>query len=146
MANKNLIAAKKAKNDEFYTQLSDIENALRHYKEAFRGKTVPCNCDDPRVSNFTRYFLLNFQHLGLKRLISTCYKNNEPDFFSEGEGVHACYLDYSGEVEVRGVDDITKLEFMPLRGDGDFRSEECVEFLKQADIVCTNPPFSLFRE
>ena len=146
MANRNLIAAKKAKNDEFYTQLSDIENELRHYREVFRGKTVLCNCDDPRVSNFTRYFLLNFQHLGLKRLISTCYKNNEPDLFSEGEGEHACYLDYSGEVEVRSVDDIAKLEFRPLRGDGDFRSEECIEFLKQAEIVCTNPPFSLFRE
>lgn len=144
--NSNLIHAKKAKNDEFYTQLSDIENELRHYKEAFKGKTVLCNCDDPRVSNFTRYFLYNFEHLGLKRLISTCYRNNEPDLFSDGSGDRACHLDFHGEVQVRSEADIQRLGFKPLEGDGDFRSDECIGFLKQADIVCTNPPFSLFRE
>ena len=144
--NSNLIHAKKAKNDEFYTQLSDIENELRHYKAAFRDKTVLCNCDDPRVSNFTRYFLYNFDNLGLKRLISTCYRNSQPDLFSDGSGEKACHLDFHGEVQVRSEADIQRLDFKPLEGDGDFRSDECIEFLKQADIVCTNPPFSLFRE
>ena len=144
--NSNLIHAKKAKNDEFYTQLSDIENELRHYKAAFRDKTVLCNCDDPRVSNFTRYFLYNFDNLGLKHLISTCYRNSQPDLFSDGSDEKACYLDFHGEVQVRSEADIQRLDFKPLEGDGDFRSEECIEFLKQADIVCTNPPFSLFRE
>ena len=144
--NSNLINAKKAKNDEFYTQLSDIENELKHYREAFRGKTVLCNCDDPRVSNFTRYFLYNFDNLGLKRLISTCYRNSQPDLFSDGEEDRACYLDFHGEIQVRSEADIQSLDFRPLEGDGDFRSAECIEFLKQADIVCTNPPFSLFRE
>ena len=144
--NSNLIHAKKAKNDEFYTQLSDIENELRHYKAPFRDKTVLCNCDDPRVSNFTRYFLYNFDNLGLRRLISTCYRNSQPDLFSDGEEDRACYLDFHGEIQVRSEADIQSLDFRPLEGDGDFRSLECIEFLKQADIVCTNPPFSLFRE
>ena len=144
--NSNLIHAKKAKNDEFYTQLSDIENELRHYKAAFRGKTILCNCDDPRVSNFTRYFLYNFDNLGLKRLISTCYRNSQPDLFSDGNEDRACYLDFHGEIQVRSEADIQSLDFRPLEDDGDFRSAECIEFLKQADIVCTNPPFSLFRE
>lgn len=148
MANKNsnLNNAKKAKNDEFYTQLSDIEAELKHYKAAFQGKTVLCNCDDPRVSNFTLYFLYNFQHLGLKRLISTCYKNNEPDLFSDGTGEKACYLDFRGEKPIRCQEDIQSLDFRPLEGDGDFRSPECIEFLKEADIVASNPPFSLFRQ
>ena len=144
--NSNLIHAKKAKNDEFYTQLSDIENELRHYKAAFRDKTVLCNCDDPRVSNFTRYFLYNFDNLGLKHLISTCYRNSQPDLFSDGNEDRACYLDFHGEVQVRSEADIQRLDFRPLEGDGDFRSDECIGFLNQANIVCTNPPFSLFRE
>ena len=94
MANKTLNAAKAAKNDEFYTQLSDIENELRHYKEHFRGKTVLCNCDDPRVSNFFKYFALNFEHLGLKRLITTCYKNQDIDLFSQYECEQAVYLTF----------------------------------------------------
>ena len=118
----------------------------RHYKAAFRGKTVLCNCDDPRVSNFTRYFLYNFDNLGLKRLISTCYRNSQPDLFSDGGEDRACYLDFHGEIQVRSEADIQSLDFRPLEGDGDFKSAECIEFLKQADIVCTNPPFSLFRE
>lgn len=136
MANKNLQAAKAAKKDEFYTQLSEIEKELRHYKEHFKGKTVFCNCDDPRVSNFYKYFSLNFKYLGLKRLICTCYKNQEVDLFSSYTCEQAVYIDYTGGEE----------NILPLKGDGDFRSQECVELLKQADIVVTNPPFSLFRE
>jgi len=138
MANKNLTSAKKAKKDEFYTQLCDIENELRHYKEHFRGKTVLCNCDDPRVSNFFFYFKNNFNHLGLRRVITTCYKNQDADLFSENKSERAVYLVYDGDQD--------NVEIKPLRGDGDFRSRECVELLKQADIVVTNPPFSLFRE
>lgn len=146
MANENLQAAKAAKKDEFYTQLTDIEKELRHYKEHFRGKTVLCNCDDPRVSNFFRYFQLNFEHLGLKRLITTCYKSQEVDLFSQQNSEKAVYLIYDGDKNGNRALDPEELQVMPLKGDGDFRSPECVELLKQADIVVTNPPFSLFRE
>ena len=144
--NASLSLAKKAKKDEFYTQLSDIEKELSHYKEHFRGKTVLCNCDDPRVSNFFRYFALNFEHLGLKRLITTCYKNQNIDFFTTSECEKAVYLIYDGDKENNGIIDPSKIDVKTLKGDGDFRSAECVELLKQADIVVTNPPFSLFRE
>ena len=146
MANKTLNAAKAAKNDEFYTQLSDIENELRHYKEHFRGKTVFCNCDDPRRSNFFKYFVLNFEHLGLKRLITTCYKSQNADLFSKHDSEKAVYLIYDGDKNGNGVPDAEEIGIHPLKGDGDFRSPECVELLKQADIIVTNPPFSLFRE
>lgn len=146
MANKLLNTAKTAKKDEFYTQLSDIENELRHYRPHFKGKTVLCNCDDPRVSNFFKYFALNFEILGLKRLIATCYKNNEPDLFSMNSCEQAVYIIYDGDKNGNRVPDPSEMEVLPLKGDGDFRSEECIELLKQADIVCTNPPFSLFRE
>ncbi len=146
MANKLLNSAKTAKKDEFYTQLSDIENELRHYRPHFKGKTVLCNCDDPRVSNFFKYFALNFEILGLKRLIATCYKNNEPDLFSMNTCEQAVYIIYEGDKNGNRVPDPEGMDVLPLKGDGDFRSEECVELLKQADIVCTNPPFSLFRE
>ncbi|MBP5539725.1 MAG: adenine-specific methyltransferase EcoRI family protein [Bacteroidales bacterium] len=146
MANKLLNTAKTAKKDEFYTQLSDIENELRHYRPHFKGKTVLCNCDDPRVSNFFKYFALNFEILGLKRLIATCYKNNEPDLFSMNTCEQAVYIIYEGDKNGNKVPDPSEMEVLPLKGDGDFRSEECIELLKQADIVCTNPPFSLFRE
>jgi len=146
MANTTLNAAKAAKNDEFYTQLSDIENELRHYKEHFRGKTVLCNCDDPRVSNFFKYFALNFEHLGLKRLITTCYKNQDIDLFSKHDCEQAVYLIYDGDKNGNHVPDPEEIGIHPLKGDGDFRSKECIELLKQADIVVTNPPFSLFRE
>ena len=136
MANKNLQAAKVAKKDEFYTQLTDIEKELRHYKAHFHGKTVICNCDDPRVSNFYKYFRMQFEHLGLKRLICTCFKHQDVDLFSDHNSEQAVYIDYVGAEE----------NILPLKGDGDFRSQECVELLKQADIVVTNPPFSLFRE
>ena len=146
MANSTLNAAKAAKNDEFYTQLSDIENELRHYKEHFRGKTVLCNCDDPRVSNFFKYFALNFEHLGLKRLITTCYKNQNVDLFSKHDSEQAVYLIYDGDKNGNNNPDPEEIGIHPLKGDGDFRSKECIELLKQADIVVTNPPFSLFRE
>ena len=146
MANVSLNTAKAAKNDEFYTQLSDIENELRHYKEHFRGKTVLCNCDDPRVSNFFKYFALNFEHLGLKRLITTCYKNQDIDLFSKHDCEQAVYLIYDGDKNGNHVPDPEEIGIHPLKGDGDFRSKECIDLLKQADIVVTNPPFSLFRE
>lgn len=146
MANKLLNTAKTAKKDEFYTQLSDIENELRHYRPHFKGKIVLCNCDDPRVSNFFKYFALNFEILGLKKLIATCYKNNEPDLFSMNTAEQAVYIIYEGDKNGNKVPDPSEMEVLPLQGDGDFRSAECIELLKQADIVCTNPPFSLFRE
>ena len=146
MANKNLNKAKEAKKDEFYTQLEDINNELRHYREHFRGKTVLCNCDDPRVSAFFTYFAYNFEFLGLKKLITTCYKSQDVNLFSAGSSERAVYLVYEGDKNGNGVPDQEEIEVLHLKGDGDFRSAECVEFLKEADIVVTNPPFSLFRE
>lgn len=164
--NRNLGAAKRAKNDEFYTQLTDIEKELRHYRKHFRGKTVFCNCDDPFESNFFKYFVLNFNRLGLKKLISTCYASSpiagqQLSLFgiAGGEGqrnkpykaVVTKVYDVTGD---GGVDmfDVAELfkshenELTELQGDGDFRSEECLELLDEADIVVTNPPFSLFRD
>ena len=146
MANKNLNQAKNAKKDEFYTQLVDIENELRHYREHFRGKTVLCNCDDPRVSNFFHYFSYNFEQLGLKKLITTCYKSQERDLFSQHNSERAIWLEYTGDHNGNRVPDPEEIGINYLKGDGDFRSPECIELLKQADIVVTNPPFSLFRE
>ncbi len=143
--NAALHKAKKGKNDEFYTQLPVIESELGHYEEFFRGKTVLCNCDDPRVSNFFKYFALKFKTLGLKRIITTCYKNNSPDLFSQNTAEQAVYLIYDGN-NGESMPDWDKVDVKPLKGDGDFRSKECIELLKQADIVVTNPPFSLFRE
>lgn len=138
MANKNsnLHAAKTAKNDEFYTRLADIENELKHYKPFFKGKVVYCNCDDARESNFFKYFSMNFEHLGLKKLVTTGYNPN-------GKGV---MLVYEGDQNGNRMPDDNEITVTELEGDGDFRSEECVELLKQADVVVTNPPFSLFRE
>ena len=144
--NKSLHAANKAKQDEFYTQLSDIENELKHYKEHFKGKTVLCNCDDPRVSNFFHYFSYNFERLGLKKLITTCFKNQNRDLFSQNDCERAIWLEYYGDKNGNRVPDPNEIGINYLNGDGDFRSEECIELLKQADIVVTNPPFSLFRE
>lgn len=146
MANKNLNKAKEAKKDEFYTQLEDINNELKHYREHFRGKTVLCNCDDPRVSNFFTYFAYNFEFLGLKKLITTCYKNQDVDLFSQGKCEKAVYLVYEGDKNGNHTPDADEIGILPLKGDGDFRSKECIELLKEADIVVTNPPFSLFRE
>ena len=126
--NSNLHRAKKVKNDEFFTQFSDIENELSHYKEHFNGKVVYCNCDDPRQSNFVKYFQINFDTLGLKKLIATGYRKN----------CRGIKLVYDSENKDANVDE--------LEGDGDFRSEECVELLKQADVVVSNPPFSIIDE
>ncbi len=136
--NRSLHAANKAKQDEFYTQLTDIENELKHYREHFLGKTVYCNCDDPTISNFFHYFYQNFKKLGLSKLITTCYKNRQTDLFSKHDTKVAAGLEYVGNG--------TKITEFQLKEDGDFRSQECIALLKQADIVVTNPPFSLFRE
>ena len=134
--NKNLQKAKNAKNDEFYTRLPDIENELRHYREHFRGKVVYCNCDDARESNFFKYFSMNFESLGLKKLICTGYKKG-------GRGV---VLVYEGDKNGNRAADDDEVSVTEMEGDGDFRSEECVKFLDEADVVVTNPPFSLFHE
>lgn len=142
----NLHKAKNNKKDEFYTQLSDVERELKHYKEHFKDKVVYCNCDDPRISNFFHYFSYNFEKLGLKKLIATCYKNQDSDLFSENKSESAIYLEYEGDKNGNNVPDAEEIGIKPLKGDGDFRSKESIELLKQADIVVTNPPFSLFRE
>ena len=141
-----LTAAKKAKKDEFYTQRVDIENELRHYKEHFKDKVVLCNCDDPRESEFFKYFVENFEKLGLKRLIATCYKSQDVDLFSQGDCERAICQIYEGDTNGNMTLDDNEVCVRYLEGDGDFRSTECIEILKQADIVVTNPPFSLFRE
>ncbi len=176
MANKNLANAKKAKNDEFYTQFSDIQKEIESYLEydpnTFKGKVVYSNCDDPFESNFFRYFVLNFNRLGLKKLISTSYKpspiaNSQLGLFGDDKTLpeskgrpkvtaNKFIINEVGDVDGDGsftLEDIAKQlranknnEWTPLEGDGDFRSYECVELLKQSDIVVTNPPFSLFRE
>lgn len=163
--NENLHKAKDAKKDEFYTQYEDIQNELNHYEQHFNGKTVLCNCDDPFESNFCKFFLRNFNYLGLRRLICTSYDTSPVVgkqlslFDDENEPVvrgHGYVMDIK-EVPMangRGVsdEDIDALlkskrrGVKKLKGDGDFRSEECIEYLKEADIVVTNPPFSLFRE
>lgn len=134
--NKNLTKAKKAKNDEFYTMLSDIEKELRHYKNHFIGKTIFLNCDDPEESNFWKYFELNFEFLGLKKLISTHFHTDRQTYKLEIIG------DINGDGKVNKADIIRTV----LTGNGDFRSPESIEILKECDIVVTNPPFSLFRE
>ena len=166
MANNRLNLAREAKKDEFYTQLVDVENELRHYSEHFRGKTVLCNCDDPYESNFFKYFALKFNALGLKKLIATCYdgspvQGNELPLFSideEGNDKRVAYKVEITEVKDVNGDGVVNLSDVQhllqndknvltlLKGNGDFRSQECIELLKEADIVCTNPPFSLFRE
>ena len=134
--NSNLRSANANKNDEFYTMLTDIEKEMRYYKDFFKGKVVYCNCDDARESNFFKYFSLNFEFLGLKKLISTGYK-------ADGKGV---VLVYEGDKNGNRRVDNEEIIVNELNGDGDFRSEECIEYLKQADVVVTNPPFSLFRQ
>lgn len=142
--NQLLQNAKRAKSDEFYTQLCDIERELVHYKSCFNGKVVYCNCDDPRVSNFVKYFITNFHALGLKKLIASCYVQNEIDLFSSASFQSGYYFEYYGEDLPNN--DVRNIKLKSLKGDGDFRSLECIELLKQSDIVVTNPPFSLFRE
>ena len=136
MSNTNLKTAKKNKNDEFYTLMEDIEKEMRYYKDFFKGKVVYCNCDDARESNFFKYFSLNFEFLGLKKLITTGYK-------SDGKGV---VLVYEGDKNGNRRVDNEEIIVNELNGDGDFRSEECIEYLKECDVVVTNPPFSLFRQ
>ena len=141
-----LTAAKRAKKDEFYTQRVDIENELRHYKAHFEGKVVLCNCDDPRQSEFFKYFAENFEKLKLKRLIAVCYKSQDVDLFSQGDCERAIKQVYEGDKNGNMIVDDDEVGVFNLKGDGDFRSNECIEILKEADIVVTNPPFSLFRE
>ena len=136
MANKNLSAAKKAKNDEFYTQLFDIENEVKHYKSFFEGKVVYLNCDDPEWSNFWKFFELNFVEYKLKRLVSTHYEVDKPSYM----------LEIIGDQNNDGKIDANDIIKTPLQQNGDFRSPESIELLKQCDVVVTNPPFSLFRE
>lgn len=166
MANKNLNAAKTAKKDEFYTQMTDIERELQHYWKHFRDKVVLCNCDDPYESNFFKYFALRFNQLGLKKLICTCYDGSpvmgsELSLFAldaEGNEKKVAYkveISEVSDVNGDGAVDLSDVEYLikndknvlsSLRGNGDFRGKECIELLKEADIVVTNPPFSLFRE
>lgn len=136
--NSNLRKANKAKNDEFYTQLSDIEKELGHYKEHFKWKIIFCNCDDPEESNFFKYFALNFDHLGLKKLVTTHYQEEKPSYKLE----ITKWLDINKDWKI-DFKDTTKIS---LQENWDFRSAECIEILKSSDIVITNPPFSLFRE
>lgn len=155
--------ARKAKQDEFYTQLTDIERELRYFKQHFQGKTVLCNCDDPFESNFFKYFALNFNRLGLKKLIATCYAgspiaNRQLSLFDVSGEQGDAYLAVVTQVYDKGGDggvdmcDVAELfrakenVLKKLKGDGDFRSPECLKLLDEADIVVTNPPFSLFRE
>lgn len=145
-SNKDLNLAAALQDDEFYTRLYDIAAEVSHYKHHFKDKTVLCNCDDPRQSNFFHYFAENFEALGLKRLIATCYKSQDVDLFTTYEAEQAVYIIYDGDVNGNKHVDLDELQVLPLKGDGDFRSPECVELLKQADIVCTNPPYSLWRE
>ncbi len=169
--NTSLRKADKAKNDEFYTQLADIELELKHYRKHFAGKTIFCNCDDPYESNFFKYFAMNFSYLGLKKLVATCYMGSPVvgeqfeqlsifDILPSEENTPKRFpykIEITEVIDINGdgAVDLTDVEYLLrnknnvlslLDGDGDFRSPECVEILKQADIVITNPPFSLFRE
>ena len=165
--NKNLHSANKAKKDEFYTQLVDIENELRHYRKHFNGKVVFCNCDDPYESNFFKYFAMNFNQLGLKKLIATCYSGSpiadtQMSLFDEEQPKekktrvpHKIVITEVTDMNGDGAINLADVEYLlkndknvltRLNGNGDFRSEECIALLEEADIVVTNPPFSLFRE
>lgn len=145
-SNDFLRKAKKNKNDEFYTQMIDIERELKHYKNQFKGKIVYCNCDDPTKSNFYKFFAKNFHNLGIKKLISSCYVENDINIFNfkKNNLINGFYYEYTGEKEETLIP--TKDDVIFFNGDGDFRSQESIELLKSADVVVTNPPFSLFRE
>jgi len=136
LKNRSLKQARSAKNDEFYTQLQDIESELKNYRKHFKGKVVFCNCDDPEESHFWKYFARNFEFLGLKKLVSTHYERDNPSYKLE------IIKDVNGDGKVNQLDTVRT----PLSGNGDFRSDECVEILRQSDVIVTNPPFSLFRE
>jgi Adenine-specific methyltransferase EcoRI len=135
-SNAGLNKANKAKNDEFYTQLTDIEKEIGHYKDHLKGKVIFCNCDDPEESYFWNYFAQNFEHFGLKKLVSTHFEIEKPSYKLE------IVADINGDGRINKLDTVRT----PLTQNGDFRSPECIEILKEADIVVTNPPFSLFRE
>ena len=142
--NKLLQKAKESKSDEFYTQLSDIESELQHYKGHFKDKVVFCNCDDPRISNFFNYFASNFKELGLKKLIASCYRKQERNLFNTEKFENGFFYEYSGAKDEKIKPNSNGI--IHFKGDGDFRSAESINLLKQSDIVVTNPPFSLFRE
>ena len=142
-SNTGLHKAARNRNDDFYTQLSDIAEELRHYALYFRDKVVYCNCDDPTDSQFFQYFYKKFRSLGLRKLITTCYKNRNPDLFTRYDQERAAGIIFT---ESASHDEMPNIKIFHLEGDGDFRSDECIRLLKQADIVVTNPPFSLFRE
>ena len=167
--NEALQKAAKAKKDEFYTQMADIEAEMRHYKDQFRGKVILCNCDDPYESNFFKYFALNFNFLGLKKLLAISFAGSPVAYqqlsLLEVKGLdkqkpdtrQAYKIEIStvGDEDANGAFDLSDVEYLLknrknaltlLNGNGDFRSQECIELLKEADIVVTNPPFSLFRE
>lgn len=136
--------SKNEKNDEHYTQLSDIEDEVRHYRAQFVGKTVLCNCDDPRSSNFFKYFTRSFEILGLKRVIATCYKSQDVDLFTAKKCEKAVYQIYDGDANGNNEVDDEEIAVKELQGDGSFDSPECLRLLDEADIVVTNPPFSRF--
>lgn len=142
--NQLLQKAKKSKSDEFYTQLCDIERELQYYPDRFTDKVVYCNCDDPRISNFFLFFAMHFHELGLKKLIASCYKEEVNDLFLCKEVEKGFWCEYNGEDGDRFNPADIKINY--FKGNGDFRSPECIELLEQADVVVTNPPFSLFRE
>lgn len=143
--NQLLKKAKKNKNDEFYTQLKDIESELKYYKNQFKDKVVYCNTDDPTISNFYKYFAINFEKLGLKKIIASSYIDNDLNLFNyEDKKSNGYYYEYTGrndEIRIPTFENVTY-----FKGNGDFRSKECIELLQQSDVVITNPPFSLFRE
>ena len=165
---RDLLAAKKAKKSEFYTRLEDIELEMKNYREYFKDKVILCNCDDPYESNFFKYFAMSFNYLGIKKLIATCHATSpivytQLSLFNTAEVVAMDNAKRPYKIEITevidangdGAIDLADVEYLlkndknvltELKGDGDFRSDECVELLKQADIVVTNPPFSLFRE
>lgn len=142
-SNKLLHNAKSAKSDEFYTLYEDIVSELRHYSDQFLGKVVYCNCDDARSSNFYKYFYDNFHSLHLRKLIASCYRQQDHTLFSQRPEQGGFYVEYDGSAAAGGS---KVLDLKPFRGDGDFRGQECLTLLQQADIIVTNPPFSLFRE
>ena len=142
--NELLQKAKKQKNDEFYTQLADIERELQHYESHFKDKVVYCNCDEPQTSNFFSYFVSHFKALGLKKVIAACYKEQNMDLFDARENHRGYFFEYTG-TELTDADP-RSANVVYFKGDGDFRSPESIALLKQSDIVVTNPPFSLFRE
>ena len=142
--NKLLHKAKKSKSDEFYTQLCDIESELKFYKSHFKDSVIYCNCDDPKISNFFKYFSVNFEDIGIKKIITSCYKERADDLFGEKNNDSGFFFEYTNKDEEK--ERLNSPEIKPLTGDGDFRSLESIELLKKPDIVVTNPPFSLFRE